>query len=305
MTGLNPGDGTTLMWAVDLASGNYDQVQLSAGEPALTAAVALGGGDAEHERLYVAITSPGGSILAVDVTADGQATVAHVLGLSFSVQNYAPFCVSPNGRFIYAGVSGGIVSYDTADSFAQASVCGGSAIEALAVSPDGTRLYVLGDGCGSLTVVDLVGRQVLSSLSTGGGRTGDYPRLAAHPDGKHVFATGVKTAALTTIRLADNSVQSVPVTGVSNLCDVQISPDGRLVCVACSDAGTAAVIDPVANVVKEVWDDTSRSSLDAFDQTNAVGFKPDGETIGILRSQAGGGRLSLVQYAWEPLRQSR
>ena len=97
-----------------------------------------------------------------------------------------------------------------------------------------------------------------------------------------MFATGVNTGALTTVRLADNRVQSLPVAGASSLCDVQISSDGRLVCVACSDAGTAAVIDPVANVVRQIWDDSWRSGSDGFDQTNAVGFKPDGQTIGIL-----------------------
>jgi DNA-binding beta-propeller fold protein YncE len=200
---------------------------------------------------------------------------------------------------------GGVVSFDTADNFAQASVWGeGTRVSALAMSPDGTRLYILGEGRVDLVVIDLVSRQVLAQLPTGGGATqNDYPRLVAHPDGKHLFATGVHSGALTAISLADGGVLSIPVATALN--DAQVSPDGRLVCVSCGDEGTAAVIDPVANVVKRRWDDSSRSSTDGFDITAAVGFTPDSQKMAFLRRNAGGGRLSLVKCAWDPLRQKR
>src|ERR1017187_1191711 len=86
----------------------------------------------------------------------------------------------------------------------------GSGPEGVAVTPDGTRLYVANDG-GAVWVIDTSNNSVVAKVTVGGDPYG----VAITPDGTRVYVTEDNVAAVSAIDTSSNTVIakiSVPAT---------------------------------------------------------------------------------------------
>ena len=134
---------------------------------------------------------------------------------------------------------------------------------AIAVSPDGLRLYV-GGPCCAVSVIDPATGAVTARIPTRGGASG----LATSPDGALLYATDPTSATVSVIATASNAVVATIPAGPAPL-GVAVSPDGRTAYVAeDSDPGTVAVIDTATAVVTR--------TIPVGGNPAAVAITPDG-----------------------------
>jgi DNA-binding beta-propeller fold protein YncE len=82
--------------------------------------------------------------------------------------------VSPDGRTLFAAGAGGVVSIDTKDLERTDTFLDGSAIDALALTPDGSTLYALVHETGSIVRIDAASGDVTGQVPGDG-----YDRLLA------------------------------------------------------------------------------------------------------------------------------
>jgi uncharacterized protein (TIGR03437 family) len=135
---------------------------------------------------------------------------------------------------------------DTSTNTVVATIRVGSGPEGMAVTPDGTRLYVANDG-GQVWVIDTSNNSVITKVTVGGDPYG----VAITPDGTRVYVTEDNAATVSAIDTSSNTVIakiSVPVTPSG----VAITPDGRHAYVASdstSGTGNLSVIDTSSNAV--------------------------------------------------------
>lgn len=121
----------------------------------------------------------------------------------------------------------------------------------VAVSPDGSRAYVLnaGDG-GTVSVIDTAANAPLGipiRLSK------VYPsRFATTPDGKRLYVTDVETHTVSVVDIATSAVVGGPIRVGDGPLGVAISPDGARVYVGDADNGTVTVIEASDNSVASV-----------------------------------------------------
>ena len=183
--------------------------------------------------------------------------------------------VSPNGRHLYAahnrltddGVDGGISVIDIACATTVATVPVND-IAALAISPDGGRLYAISCDrhtyyeypAGLLTVIDTASHAVVESIAVGA-----CPEtVTASPDGAYVYVTHYDTCSVSAVDLATGSATAV------------VLPDAPLAVAFAPDSTHAyvrterslAVIDTTTN---------DADDIDTGDLPRGLQLSPDGK----------------------------
>ena len=150
-----------------------------------------------------------------------------------------------------------------------ASVTPGSGhSSSIAISADGTQVYVVNPDADSVSLLDVSERTVIDTVqlapqpvvdATGAYTPAIMPRaLAVSPDGTTLYVSGERSGSLYAISVATRDVRSIPVG--SEPIGVAVSGDGSLVYVACSQDATivevsAATLEVVASltVPAEPW----------------------------------------------------
>ena len=182
----------------------------------------------------------------------------------------------------------------SAESVAGFTAGGGSqsAAQALALSPDGTQLYVADNQVGGVVqFVMLAARTYMSSLAFGAGRI--PVAVAASPDGAKVYVAVSDPArgSADTIEVLDPhsgaSGASIAMGVGAGPTGIAFSPDGTTAFVANRTANTVGVID--------VASDTSGTAITGFRSPTAVAVSPDGAKL--LVTNAGSAELSVVEVA--------
>ena len=199
---------------------------------------------------------------------------------------------SPDGKRVYVGAgTSGVVAMDAAliqpistESITGFTVGGTTQIgpQALAVSPDGARLYVadnLADGV--VRIVTLDNRQFVSSSAFGAGLV--PVGVAASPDGARVYVAVVDP------KRVDSDFIAVldPRTGVASPSKIVIAlgaaptsiafaPDGRTAYVANRGANTVSVIDTATSAVT--------ASISGLRAPTGIAVSPDGATVWVANS---------------------
>ena len=135
---------------------------------------------------------------------------------------------------------------DTSTNTVVATIRVGSGPEGVAVTPDGTRLYVANDG-GAVWVIDTSNNSTVAKVTVGGDPYG----VAITPDGTRVYVTEDNGAAVSAIDTSSNTVIArIVMPAVPS--GVAIAPDGRHAYVASDGANltpAVSVIDTSSNTV--------------------------------------------------------
>jgi YVTN family beta-propeller protein len=197
--------------------------------------------------------------------------------LGFEVEGGA-IAVTPDGKHAYVATSAGVAVIDTTTNTVVAGVPVGGTTSGVAVTPDGTKVYVTQLFTGisvintatnkvgatvpifggaiavapngqrayvtnlndnTTSVIDTANNKVVATILVGGGA------IAVTPDGKHVYVTNLDFFSVSVIDTASNTVATtVPV--VNGAVDIAITPDGKKVYVA---GGSVSVLNTTSNIV--------------------------------------------------------
>ena len=169
----------------------------------------------------------------------------------------------PGGKFLYVALSGspsappgvdektlpppdrsadGIGEIDAESYKVTRVIKAGNDPEQLAVSADGTRMYVANEDAGQVSVVDIPSGNVVATV-----KIGDEPEgVTIRPDGKVVYVTSEEDGAVFAIDTATNKVlKRIPVGARPR--SIGFLPDNSRAYVSLENDGAVAVIDAKAH----------------------------------------------------------
>ena len=197
--------------------------------------------------------------------------------------------VSPDGRHLYVahdqvteGRAGGAVSVIDTASATTVAIVPVNDVAALAISPDGGRLYAV--SCerrtyyqypaGRLSIIDTVGHAVVETIAVGA-----CPETAAaSPDGAHLYITHYDTFSVSAVNLTTGSVAAVGLRDAP--LTVVFSPDSSHAYVC--NVGSFTVIDTATHEGDDIL---------ACDLPRGLQLSPDGKRAYI--ANLGDGTLSV------------
>ncbi len=174
------------------------------------------------------------------------AALALAIGLGAGPGAAAPLAyVANNGN---PGIPGNVSVIDTATNTVVATVAVVNIPTGplgVAVTPDGSHVYVANNGLGanSVSVIATATNTVVATVPVGSAPAG----VAITPDGAHVYVTNGFDGTVSVIATASNTVVATVGVG-TNPFGVAVTPDGAHVYVA-NDDGTVSVIATAGNTV--------------------------------------------------------
>ncbi len=271
--------------------------------------------DGRHVYVLNGNTNGNGAVTVID-TATGRATGA--INLKLNPQDIA---VSPNGRYVYVADStystnttpggGAVQVIDTATNAVIATIpVSPSATTAVAISPDGTKVYAVDVGywgncsdnicdSGSVNVISTVGNTVVVPIRRHGFSPSFHNETAMgfSPDGAQLYVTGrlfvrqtdgstTESAVVAVIDTATNAISAtIKIGGFDILTEgMVVSPDGaKLYVVSNNPADSSSVISDTGSMVSVV--DTATGMVTAtIPIGDAAAFRilaisPDGRTL--------------------------
>jgi YVTN family beta-propeller protein len=114
----------------------------------------------------------------------------------------------------------------------------------VAVTPDGSKVYVANDADGTVSVI-VTTTNTVTPISVGIGPVG----VAATPDGSKVYVANSGSHTVSVISTATNTVTGSPIPVGGSPFGVAVTPDGSKVYVAEGSEGTVSVISTATNTV--------------------------------------------------------
>jgi len=167
-----------------------------------------------------------------------------------------------------------------------ASLCQGkSPDETVAVTPDGSTVYVANQGANTVSVIATASNTVTATIAVGSVPLG----VAASPDGSTVYVTNFQNNTVSVIATASNMVLAVIPVGSSTPPPegggpngVAVSPDGSTVYVANFIDGTVSVIATAT--------DTVTATIPVGSGPLGVAVTPDGSTVYVANESRDLGR---------------
>ena len=155
--------------------------------------------------------------------------------------------VSPDGGTLYvAGWTDAVWVYDTSDHSLIDTITLSNQPTRMAISPDGSRLYVTMSYASAVSIIDTSNNSVVDTVSVWPGGISPHG-VAVSPDGTHVYVANQANASnsVSVIRTSDNTeIAEIP-TGGALPTSVAVSPDSTRVYVTNLGSGTVSVIDAV------------------------------------------------------------
>jgi fibronectin-binding autotransporter adhesin len=249
---------------------------------------------ADQAFAYVANSSAaagGNSLMVIDTATQ---TVVQ------TVATTRPFgvVVSPDSRTVYASnLSANTISVFTADvltgqlTFARTistNVNSGSNPRSLAISPDGTRLYVAmqssGADLGRVFVIDTSTDAVLATILPSGAGP-QLVGMAASPDGSRAYATDFDNSALMVIDTSSNTLLTTVTVGAGPQ-GVAVSPDSSRVYVAVTTGNGVRIVNAATNT-------TIGATIATGPGPTGVAVAPDSMTV-YVGNRGGADTVSML-----------
>jgi uncharacterized repeat protein (TIGR01451 family) len=153
--------------------------------------------------------------------------------------------VGPDSDRLYVTTTNdSVVVIDTATLGILATIPVGSSPSGLAVSPNGTRVYVANRNSNSVSVIDTSSNTVVATLNVG-----TFPvEVALSPNGKRLYVTNFFDDTVSVVDTSVNTVVATIDVG-SGPQGIAVTPDGGKVYVANFNDDTVSVIDTASNGV--------------------------------------------------------
>jgi YVTN family beta-propeller protein/VCBS repeat-containing protein len=272
---------------------------------------------------FAVTASDGQDSVVVTVSATIEGAEAAVTGSIAVGSNPSWLAVSPDGARAYVSnlFDGTVSVIDTATNTVidtDAGVAGVNAISVggsawdMALSPDGTRLYVTKQNNSTVSVIDTTTYTLVDAdpaaagvnpISVGGQPWG----LAVSPDGTRVYVTSRTTNTVAVIDTATNTLIDTdpgtagvtPITVGGQPLDAAVSPDGTRLYVANWSDGTVSVIDTAAYGVIDTDPATAGTTpITVGGQPAAVAVSPDGARVYVTNFN---GTVAVVDTATNSL----
>ncbi|MEV4329143.1 YncE family protein, partial [Streptomyces sp. NPDC049597] len=133
---------------------------------------------------------------------------------------------------------------DTATNTVITTVPVGDAPTEVAVTPDGTRAYVVNSDSDNVSVIDTATNTVITTVPVGDAPT----EVAVTPDGTRAYVTNSGSDNVSVIDTATNTVVDTVTVGDAPS-GIAVTPDGSRVYVANFDSNDVSVIDTATNTV--------------------------------------------------------
>jgi len=200
----------------------------------------------DASTVYVANASPNGPDLTIIDTADNSAT-----SQDLQVPGAYGVAVAADGQTVYVSAFSkndtNVYAYDVTDwNEPVAVISTGSRNKELAVSPDGTQLWVAGNSSDQVHIIDTATNQLTASIAVGN----KPERITFSPSGTTAWVTNIGTTAKTpNISIISTSTLKVTKTinGGPLPFDVAFTPDGATAYVA-NSLGQKGSLSPVGTV---------------------------------------------------------
>jgi YVTN family beta-propeller protein len=144
----------------------------------------------------------------------------------------------------------------------------------VAVSPDGSRVYVANFGGNSVSVINTSNNTVVATVT---GVPSPYG-VAVSPDGSRVYVGNQSGNSVSVINTSNNTVVAT-VTGLDRPAGVVVSPDGSRVYVTNYGGGSVSVINTSNNTVV--------ATVTVGSDPNGVAVSPDGSRVYVANNDSG------------------
>lgn len=143
----------------------------------------------------------------------------------------------------------GLSVIDTSSNTVVATVAVEDSPVGVAVTPDGTRVYVANSQSSAVSVVDTSTNSVVATVKVGNGPSG----IAITPDGTRAYVANSNASSVSVIETSNNTVAAT-ISVANNPYGVAITPDGTRAYVTIAGSsvitnGSVAVIDTSSNTV--------------------------------------------------------
>ena len=174
--------------------------------------------------------------------------------------------VTPDGTRVYVANGGAVAVIDTQTNFVGPPITVGNNPRGIAISPDGMTAYVTNQTSGDVSVVDLPSNQAIGAPIVVGGSP---LGIAITPNGGRAYVANSKSGSVSVIDTRTNQVVGSPIIVGTEPRAIAISPDGGRAYVANAQSGSVSVIDTGTNQVVG-------SPIIVGTEPKAIAITPDG-----------------------------
>lgn len=211
----------------------------------------------DGSTIYVANARPGG-LTVIDTATNEATTTPLAIGGAYGV------AVSADGQTVYVSAFSSSDTYvyalDAATLTPIAQIQTGSKNKGLALSPDGSQLWVSGNSVDQVHVIQTSDNTLLTSIDVGN----KPERITFAPDGQTAWVTNIGSANISVIDVDSLLVEDIVPAGPLPF-DVAFTPDGTTAYVSNSiggtksksPMGTVTVIDVatggITKTIKSFW----------------------------------------------------
>jgi YVTN family beta-propeller protein len=227
------------------------------------------------------------------LTATGTALKPIRIGKEYG-QISSAIVFRPDGKTAYVlsstvlgGGSGTVTPIRTATNTALKPIAVGQDPRALAITPDGTTIYVTNYQSGTVTPIRTATNTALAPIRVGGNPWA----IAIAPDGKTAYVADTQSGTVTPIRTASNTALA-PIRVGRNPLAIAITPDGKTAYVLNNGSGT---VTPIRTATS-----TALAPIRVPAGSFSMAITPDGRTIYVLdlgSSQAQEGMVIPIRTA--------
>ena len=245
----------------------------------------------------VSVTVAGPTSATVTLKIAANATIgphdATVTTGGESVTVSGGFQVKRSLLYVAAFKSGNVVIIDTNTNQIVTSIYVGGAPRAVALTPDGSKLYVTsGDFCTNpqLTVINTATNTIIDTVASGLGSFTSY--IGITPDGRRAYISNYCADTMSVLDTATDSIIGV-ISGLNPPGQVAFSPDGTKAYVP---VGSGNSSPPWQVAVVNTATNTVTTTIDVGPEPNGLVISPDGSRVftGNDQLDLGGGSVSIV-----------